>query len=301
MGWIDPGLLRDFQSEGTDAHRLCTIEDGWVERFGSDVLISFRKVLARERLLEELQTWAEWVGFPVSRVFARLIPRRNERREPPVLVVGDPGESLQTIATEWYLKFGIDFGVGYSPGLFLDQRENRRYVRHIAPRRLLNCFAYTCSFSVYAACSGASTLNIDLSKKYLSRGRENFALNNLPTLDHRFIADEVRSVLPRLARRGERFDAIILDPPTFSRSPGGKTFQVQHDFEMLLISALVLAERDGQVLVSTNGSALGEHALEVMARYSLKTTRRAAKLHRPLPLPDFPPGSGASSIWLELR
>ena len=99
-GWIDPRLLRDFQSEGTDAHRLCTIEDGWVERFGSDVLISFKKVSAREQLLEELQTWADWVSFAVRRVFARFIPTKNERREPPVLVVGDPAQSLQTIATE---------------------------------------------------------------------------------------------------------------------------------------------------------------------------------------------------------
>lgn len=301
MGWVDPGLLRDFQSEGTDSHRLCTSDDGWVERFGSDVLISFKKVFARERLLEELRAWADSVGLPVRRVFARLIPTRSERREPPVLVVGDPGESLQGVATEWYLRFRIDFATGYSPGLFLDQRENRRYIRHIAPRRLLNCFAYTCSFSVYAACSGASTLNIDLSKKYLSRGRENFALNNLSTIDHRFISDDVRSVLPRLARRGEKFDAIILDPPTFSRSPEGKTFQVQHDFESLLISALAVAKRDAHVLVSTNCSALGERALEVMARYCLKQTRRAATFHRPLPLPDFPPRSGASSVWLALR
>ena len=300
-GWIDPGLLRDFQSEGTDAHRLCTIEDGWVERFGSDVLISFKKVLAREQLLEELQTWAEWVGFSVRRVFARFIPAKNERREPPALVVGDPAESLQTVATEWNLRFGVDFGTGYSPGLFLDQRENRRYVRHIAPKRLLNCFAYTCSFSVYAACSGASTLNIDLSKKYLARGRQNFALNNLPTVDHRFIADDVRSVLPRLTRRGEKFDAIILDPPTFSRSPEGKTFQVQYDFKNLLTSGLAVAERDAHILVSTNCSALGQRALEVMARYCLKETRRAATFQRPLPLPDFPPRSGASSVWLALR
>ena len=300
-GWIDPSLLRDLQSEGTDSHRLCTIEDGWVERFGSDVLISFKRVLARERLLEELQTWADWVGFAVGRVFARFIPTKNEHREQPALVVGDPGQSLQTIATEWYLRFGIDFGTGYSPGLFLDQRENRRYVRHIAPKRLLNCFAYTCSFSVYAACNGASTLNIDLSRKYLARGRENFMLNNLSTMDHRFITDDVRSVLPRLARRGEKFDAIILDPPTFSRSPEGKTFQVQHDFEKLLISALAVAERDAHVLVSTNCSALGERALEVMARYCLKETRRAATFHRPLPLPDFPPRTGASSIWLAMR
>jgi 23S rRNA (cytosine1962-C5)-methyltransferase len=300
-GWIDPRLLRDFQSEGTDAHRLCTIEDGWVERFGSVVLISFKKVSVREQLLEELQSWADWVNFAVRRVFARFIPTKNERREPPVLVVGDPAQSLQTIATEWYLRFGIDFGTGYSPGLFLDQRENRRYVRHIAPKRLLNCFAYTCSFSVYAACNGASTLNIDLSKKYLARGRENFALNNLSTMDHRFVTDDVRLVLPRLARRGEKFDAIILDPPTFSRSPEGKTFQVQQDFEKLLISALALAERDAHVLVSTNCSALGQRALEVMARFCLKKTRRAATFHRPLPLPDFPPRAGASSIWLALR
>jgi 23S rRNA (cytosine1962-C5)-methyltransferase len=300
-GWIDPGLLRDFQAEGTDAHRLCTIERGWVERFGNDVLISFKTVLARERLLEELQIWADSVDVQVRRIFARFIPRESERREPPALVVGDPSENLQTVATESYLKFGIDFGTGYSPGLFLDQRENRRYVRHIAPRRLLNCFAYTCSFSVCAACNGASTLNIDLSKKYLARGRENFALNNLSTIDHRFITDDVRSVLPRLARRGEKFDTIILDPPTFSRSPEGKTFQIQYDFKNLLISGLAVAERDAHVLVSTNCSALGVRALEVMARYCLKETRRAATLRRPLPLPDFPPRTGASSIWLALR
>jgi len=301
FGWIDPTLLRDFQAEGTDAHRLCTTEDGWVERFGRDILISFKSVLARERLVEELQAWTSSSRVEMRRVFVRFIARKNEQREPPRLIFGDPTESLQTIASEWHLTFGIDFGTGYSPGLFLDQRENRRYLRHIAPKRVLNCFAYTCSFSVSAACSGASTLNIDLSKKYLTRGRDNFALNNLSSVDHRFIADDVMSVLPRLARRGEKFDAIILDPPTFSRTPRGKPFQVQHDFEHLLIRALALAERDAHVLISTNYSAFGEHALEVMARYCLKETRRAATFHRPLPLPDFPPGAGASSIWLALR
>ena len=299
--WIDAALLRDFEAEGTDAHRLCTIEDGWVERFGADVLISFKRVLARERLIEELQSWAKTVGFDVGRIFARFVPRKNEERESPRLILGDPAENLQTIVTERHLEFGVDFGAGYSVGFFIDQRENRRRVRHIAPRRLLNCFAYTCSFSVCAAYVGATTLNIDLSKKSLARGRENFALNSLPTVDHRFIADDVTAVLPRLARQGEKFDAIILDPPTFSRSPGGKAFQVENDFEKLLIDALDLAERDSHILLSTNCSTLREHALEVMARYCLKVARRAATFHRQPPLPDFPPGTGASSIWLALR
>src|SRR6058998_3501571 len=301
FGWIDPTLLRDFRAEGTDSHRLCTIEDGWVERFGQDILISFKRVLSRERLVAELQSWTSSVGFDVGRIFARFVPRKNEQREPPRLIFGDPGEKLQTIATERHLKFGIDFGTGYSPGLFLDQRENRHYVRHIAPKRLLNCFAYTCSFSVSAAYVGATTLNIDLSNKSLACGRENFALNSLSTLDHRFIADDVMAVLPRLARRGEKFDVIILDPPTFSRSPGGKSFHVENDFEKLLVDALELTERNSHVLVSTNCSKLREHALEVMARYGLKAARRAGTFHRSPPLPDFPPGTGASSIWLTLR
>jgi len=301
FGWIDPTLLRDFQAEATDAHRLCTLEGGWVERFGWDILISFKRVLTREQLVAELQSWASSVGFQVGRIFVRFVPRKSEDREPPRLICGDPGKGLQTIATERHLKFRIDFATGYSPGLFLDQRENRRYVRHIRPRRLLNCFAYTCSFSVSAANVGAATLNIDLSKKYLARGRENFALNGLPTIEHRFVADDVRAVLPRLVRKGERFDAIILDPPTFSRSAGGKIFQIEHDFESLLIDALGLAERDSHVLLSTNCSTLREHALEVMARYCLKIARRAGTFHRSSQLPDFPQGAGASSIWLTLR
>jgi 23S rRNA (cytosine1962-C5)-methyltransferase len=300
-GWIDAHLFRDFQAEGTDAHRLCTIENGWVERFGRDILISFKSVLSRERLIQELKSWANAVPFEFGRIFARFVSRKSEEREPLRVICGDPAENLQTIATERHLKFGIDFGAGFSPGLFPDQRENRSYVRQIAPKRLLNCFAYTCSFSVSAACVGASTLNIDLSKKSLARGRENFALNSLPMMSHRFIADDVMAVLPRLARKGEKFDVIILDPPTFSRSPGGKTFHVENDFEKLFIDALELTERDSRVLLSTNCSTLREHALGVMARYGLKTARRAARFERSPSLPDFPPGTGASSIWVILR
>jgi 23S rRNA (cytosine1962-C5)-methyltransferase len=300
-GWIDASLFRDFQAEGTDAHRLCTIGDGWVERFGRDILISFKSVLARERLIQELKAWANAIPFEFGRIFARFVSRKSEEREPPRLICGDPAENLQIIATERHLKFGIDFGTGFSPGLFTDQRQNRSYVRQIPPKRLLNCFAYTCSFSVSAAYVGATTLNIDLSKKSLARGRENFALNSLPTISHRFIADDVMAVLARLARKGEKFDVIILDPPTFSRSPGGKSFHVENDFEKLFVDALELTERDSHVLLSTNCSTLREHALEVMARYGLKTARRAGRFERSPPLPDFPPGTGASSIWVTLR
>jgi 23S rRNA (cytosine1962-C5)-methyltransferase len=299
--WIDATLLRDFEAGGTDAHRLCTTDQAWVERFGREILISYKEAAARERLTVELYSWQKSVGFEFLRIFARFLPKKNEEREKPQLVFGDTTANMQTIATEHWLKYGIDFAAGYSVGLFIDQRENRRFVRQVMPKRLLNCFAYTCSFSVAAASVGASTVNVDLSKKSLARGRENFALNSLPTNNHGFIADDVTSVLQRLARKGKKFDVIILDPPTFSRSHRGKAFHVESDFEKLLMDALELVERDGRILLSTNCSTLGVKDLEVMGRYCLKVTRRAAKFHRQPPLPDFPPGTGASTIWMTLR
>jgi 23S rRNA (cytosine1962-C5)-methyltransferase len=299
--WIDRGLLQTFEAEGTDAHRLCTIDNGWAERFGRDILISFRTTAANDRLVDEFKAWSGSVGFPIGRVFGRFLPKKNEERETPKLLIGNEGENLQTVATEHHLKFGIDFGAGYSVGLFIDQRENRRFVRQTASKRLLNCFAYTCSFSVVAASAGAQTVNVDLSKKSLERGRQNFVLNSLSTEGHQFIADDVRPVLRRLARRGQKFDMIILDPPTFSRTKGGDAFHVEKDFEELIVLALDLIERDGRILLSTNCETLNEQALERMARYCLKLSRRSAVFHRqPAPI-DFPPGAGAATIWLTWR
>src|SRR5438105_5627698 len=299
--WINHELLESFKAEETSAHRLCTVDNGWAERFGRDVLISFRNDAARDRLAAELHTWTKSVDFTIERVFGRFLPKKNEERETPNLLSGSQSESLQTVATENRLKFGIDFGAGYSVGLFVDQRENRRFVQQPKPKRLLNCFAYTCSFSVAATSVGAQTVNVDLSKRSLESGRQNFGLNSLSTEGHQFVADDVRSVLHRLARRCKNFGMIILDPPTFSRTKRGEAFHVESDFEELIIPALELVDGGARVLVSTNCETLNEQALERMARYCLKLSRRSGRLHRQPPPMDFPPGSGASTIWLTLH
>ena len=293
--------MRDFEAEGTDAYRLWTIADGWVERFGPDVLISFKNQAARERLTTEYFLWAEAMDFDAQRMFERFLPKRNEERTAPKLILGDSNISSRSVVMERGLRFEIDFSIGYSVGLFIDQRENRSFVRKSAPKRMLNCFAYTCSFSVAAAIVGANTVSVDLSQKSLERGRANFVLNNLPVTGHRFIADDVFEVLPRLSRKGEKFDLIVLDPPTFSRSHRGKTFQVESDFEGLLMATLEVADSDCRILLSTNCAALNERALEMMARFCLKASRRAGSFHsEPRPV-EFPPDSGASTMWLTLR
>jgi len=293
--------MRDFEAEGTDAYRLWTIADGWVERLGRDLLISFKNQAARERLTTEYFLWAEAMGFNAQRMFERFLPKRNQERQAPKLILGDSNIGSRSVVMERGLRFEIDFSGGYSVGLFIDQRENRSFVRKSAPKQMLNCFAYTCSFSLAAAVAGAKTVSVDLSRKSLECGRANFALNDLPATGHHFIADDVFEVLPRLSRKDQKFDLIVLDPPTFSRSHGGKTFQIESDFEGLLMMALEVADRDCRLLLSTNCTALDERALEVMARYCLKASRRAGSFHaEPRPV-EFPTDSGASTMWLTLR
>src|SRR3989440_10095918 len=149
--WIDPGLHRDFIAQQTDGLRLCTSPDGWVERFGVDVLISHKTEAALDRLKTELCLWALNLDFKFRRVFARFLPKQNTDREAPTLILGDPDTNLESTALERSLRYAIDFGAGYSVGLFIDQRENRRFVRGFGPTSLLHCFAYTCSFAVAAA------------------------------------------------------------------------------------------------------------------------------------------------------
>jgi len=302
--WIAPSQSEAFAQAGTSAHRLYTGPEAWLERFGSDLLLSFKTEAARDLVLSEWQAQSAAHPFVAQRIFGKYLPERNEDRAAPTLLMGDPAAPLETIVEENHMRFGLDFAAGYSAGLFIDQRANRTLVRRGGVRRLLNTFAYTCSFSVAAALAGAETVSIDLSRKSLDRGVENFVLNGLDSSKekgHRFIADDVLDALPRLARKGELFDAIILDPPTFSRGNKGRRFQVEKDFETLLQAALELAAPRARILLSTNCARLNRRALETIGRFCLKTSRRAADFHSEPALPDIPAPGAAQTIWMLLK
>jgi 23S rRNA (cytosine1962-C5)-methyltransferase len=301
LRWIDLKQLERFAAEQTDAHRLASSREVWIERFGEDALINYQRNDSLTTVLQSLKDWNSEARLSIRRIFGRFIPRQNDDRSAPVLLEGDPSLPLTTTVRESGLNYGLDFAAGYSVGLFLDQRANRRLVAAYGTKRLLNTFAYTCSFSVVAASVGGETVSVDLSKKSLDRGRENFALNQLTTEGHRFIADDVLDVFPRLAKRGERFDTIILDPPTFSRGNKGRKFQVERDMETLLAAALEVAEKKSRILISTNCTRLGTRDLEQLARYALKLNRLTGDIHHEPDLPDIPADLAARTVWLMLR
>jgi 23S rRNA (cytosine1962-C5)-methyltransferase len=301
LRWIGKSLSASFVAADTNSHRICSSSDVWIERFGDDLLLSYKEEAARDEALAGLPAWEAETGLAHRRIFGKFIPLKNDDRVSPVLIEGDPNLPLETTVTEAGMRFGLDFAAGYSAGLFIDQRANRAFVRRSGVRRLLNTFAYTCSFSVAAAMAGAETVSVDLSKKSVDRGRANFALNGLDQAPHHFIADDVLDVLPRLARRHETFDCIILDPPTFSRGNKGRRFQVEKDLETLFQAALEVAAPQAHILLSTNCTRLARPDLERLARFALKLERRAGTFHTEPSLLDVPSEAGAQTLWVTVK
>jgi len=296
MRWTDPGLVAELAAAQTD---VCRIGGGlsWrAERFGDRVIISHSSEELPADLLDGVEAWISRTGLSIAQIYARRLVVGPGRDDKPRLLKGDPALPSVTVVQENGLKYEVDLLAGYSCGLFLDQRANRAHLRQLHARRMLNTFAYTCSFSIVAAATGAQTLSIDLAKSALERGRRNLALNNLSTDGQRFIADDVLDVLPRLARRGEKYDAIILDPPTFSRGHKGRAFQAEKDYAELLTYALAVAEPGASILLSTNCSSVDAYLLRELA---MELVPRAQFLP-PLSLPDIPEGEGASTVWMKV-
>lgn len=299
--WIAPAQRAIFETAGTTAHRLASGAGGWVERLGDDAMISHKNDAALAELMAGLEKWSEESGWAPTRLFARFLPLKNDERISPILRSGETTLPLNTVVTEGGVRYGLDFAAGYSHGLFLDQRANRAQLRLLKPKRVLNTFAYTCSFTVVAGLEGAETLSVDLSKKSLERGKQNLALNGISEAKHRFIADDAQELMPRLERKGERFDVIILDPPTFSRNDKGRLWQVEQHFEDLVNAALEVAMPKCAILLSTNCTKLDTVALERRSRLCAKIKRRAVDYLRIAPQVDFPSGHGASTLWMMVR
>jgi len=250
MKWICHQLARQILDSETNAFCLAAGPDGRVEVFGNVLLISTRG--ADSPLATDAVGLAIERGVAVSQVYERAWVNQPQDRDTPRLVMDCGAVPPSGEIQEHGLLLGVEFGSGYNPGVFPDQRDNRLRLRSLKPRRILNTFAHTGAFSVAAALEGAETVSVDASKAFLQRSRENFQRNGLDPAGHRFVVEDTATYLRRLARRGEKFDVVILDPPTFGRGGGGRVFRFDKDLgDLLRLTEAVLAS-DGSVLLSTN-------------------------------------------------
>ena len=308
-----------IEPDATNAFRLIhgasDNQPGWfVEKLG-DFLLSQSEAPLTEKQNEELAWLARkfLARGAYHKILSRQVRRATTTEASPQLVFGEASPERFEIL-ENGVHYEMSFNEGYSVGLFLDQRDNRRrfLTGHIAAdfplfklesgkrkAEILNCFAYTCGFSVCAAKAGARTTSLDLSKKYLEWGKRNFILNGIDPTQHDFIYGDTVDWLRRLAKKGRAFDAIVLDPPTFSQSKEHGTFRAEKDFGPLVAAALPVLKPGGGLLASTNAADWPPENFLADVDAAVHGARRKILQRHYVPQPPDFPSSRAEPAYLK--
>jgi 23S rRNA (guanine2445-N2)-methyltransferase / 23S rRNA (guanine2069-N7)-methyltransferase len=187
------------------------------------------------------------------------------------------------------LKFIVNLSDYVDTGLFLDHRVTRQMVRDAAAeKRFLNLFAYTGSFSVYAAAGGAaSTTTVDKSATYVDWARENLEINGFTGAAHELIRSDIREFLDGLSP-GDMWDLAVVDPPTFSNTKGFEVdWDVQRDHAGMLCRLAEHIAPGGTVFFSTNfrrfsldEAALSDYTARDITRQTIPEDFRNERIHK---------------------
>lgn len=190
-------------------------------------------------------------GCSIDQIYWRIRAKQKETRQ--YEKINQAKEFF--IAHEFGVKFWINLTDYLDTGLFLDHRETRKLVASYANgKRLLNLFAYTCSFSVHAANAGSIyTKSVDMSNTYTEWGKENFLLNGFDLKNNEVIRVDCLKFLDEEIRSKQKYSLIVIDPPTISRSKKmEKMFDIQEDYVSIISKSLQLLTNDGIIFFSTN-------------------------------------------------
>jgi 23S rRNA (cytosine1962-C5)-methyltransferase len=247
--------------DGTDAYRLVNAEgDGFpgltVDRYGDYLMLqcfsrawdSRIDLLADglEKLLQPRGIYLKYRPQQTRALESRGgLPQNRLLRGKPV------GKKISV--QENGLAFLVDLDQGLHTGLFMDQRDNRHdLMTRCRGKRVLNLFAFTGAFSVAAAAAEATeVVSVDASGTYLAWAEENFSANRINPKRHRFLASDCFKVLEELAAAGERFDLVLMDPPSFSTTRKSR-FTTRGGTSDLVAMALPLLSEQGLLITSSN-------------------------------------------------
>lgn len=144
--------------------------------------------------------------------------------------------------------------------LFPEQAVNWDIMSELIKKRkgevkVLNLFAYTGGASVICSLAGAKVTHVDASKSMIDIAKINAKLNNIDNI--RFILDDCKKFVEREIRRGNHYDAIIMDPPSFGRGPKGETWKIEEDiFSFVKLTAKLLSDNPLFVLINSYTTGL---------------------------------------------
>jgi 23S rRNA (cytosine1962-C5)-methyltransferase len=199
---------------------------------------------------------------------------------------GGGGWSKNALPQSWnieYQSLGLRFvlkPMGFKhTGLFPEQAANWEWFSDLIkkagrPIKVLNLFAYTGGATIAAAKAGASVVHVDAAKGMVAQAKENAALSGLADAPIRYIVDDCKKFVEREIRRGNKYDAIIMDPPSYGRGPSGEVWKIEDSVdELITLTAFILSDEPLFFLVNSYTTGLSPAAmqyilgLKVLSRY----------------------------------
>jgi 23S rRNA (cytosine1962-C5)-methyltransferase len=303
------GLLAESQREGatTTAFRLVNEHgDGLpglaVDVYGAHVVAQF---LGDDAMRQEAAILDALASLGPAGIYVKYRPRqanvvvdtRRDALAPALPLRGVPTSAEEIAIREHGLALAVRLGDGLSTGLFLDQREARRRVREsVAGARVLNLFAYTCAFSAAAAAGGAAcVVSVDASREVLARGEQNVARARREAGtrgDDRFLRADAFEALARFAKSDERFDLVIVDPPTYATTRASR-WTSGASWRGLVTQCVRVLAPGGRLLASSNDRRLPVARFRRLVQEGVRDAGRAVTQLREVPLPrDFPVAAG---------
>lgn len=193
--------------------------------------------------------------------------REGLQIESPRVVYGEIADEL--LVKENGLRFVVDPMGGQKTGYFTDHRDKREAIAKYASRlsksaKLLNCFSYTCSFSVYACAANShlSSVNVDQSQHALELGKKNLQLNSIDPSNHDFHEGDAFAFMERQISSGTKYDITILDPPAFAKTHKDKEKALKGYSRMTSLGLRVTNEEGLLVVCSCSGAVSLEDFIE---------------------------------------
>lgn len=237
---------------------------------------------------EKLERWGSRVLLRPDPQAIWATPRTDPRWSKPDAVYrrdrsGGGAWEKNSLPASWKIRYG-DLTFQVRPmnfkhtGLFPEQAANWDWamekIRSAGrPIRVLNLFAYTGGATVACLAAGASVCHVDAAKGMVAWAKENAACSGLADRPVRWIVDDCAKFCQREIRRGRRYDAIIMDPPSYGRGPGGEVWRLEEDLWPFVSSVLPLLSEDPLfVLINSYTTGLSPSVLTYISE-SLFTKR----------------------------